>query len=481
MSSSTGYGHEYHEGSLRDDTFQIDAPFLPETPIDGIPRFSERDRINRDPRQGLISVPEENLPIPVVPERSLQAQRHSSRIGRPHPLWVYGLSVEKDISKLPSAAKVRLDGGLLTTVLLLLHMENVKLKGYVESSAFFVAKRLVMFPQVAVAYENPAPTWPTPTQVTAPSVKIYGSNHTAYFLWPAFQVAQVLYRLEYIAREAQQRKDIDHERQWAQLLVFFFIDIIDSCSVLTTFHTNWDVNLWLRIRQDYALFEPLELAFKTISSTNYDTVIGVARNVESWVYHNLLGPFHRDQVRTLLPPGEISQRIVRVWTKFHNMAIQVWQHPTVQDPRGNGKQLWDLPDLSELGQREYRPDPQRAIEAAGRRHSVTPQPLSPDNRRRSLPLAASSPTAQAPVGRHPHRSSLAYHPASHSNSPSPHSHFPTPPPPRVAPVVYATVGGPAYASSSVPNEFKADKRRKRDIIFPFLKKGGSRRDDGNLE
>lgn len=92
--------------------------------------------------------------------------------------------------------------------------------------------------------------WPEVDGIRRPSVRL--DNHrTLSFVWPAFQVAQVLWRLEEINREVGRDRDrVDKDRQWAQLLQLFFIDIIDSCSALETFHTKWDPRTWTRICQE---------------------------------------------------------------------------------------------------------------------------------------------------------------------------------------------------------------------------------------
>lgn len=192
--------------------------------------------------------------------------------------------------------------------------------------------------------------WPEVDGIRRPSVRL--DNHrTLSFVWPAFQVAQVLWRLEEINREVGRDRDrVDKDRQWAQLLQLFFIDIIDSCSALETFHTKWDPRTWTRICQELPSSSQLGIAFQTIQNTNLDNLLKVADNVEEWVLEKIKARLEHShdslaRLEAVLPKGEIAVRIVRVWGKFRNVIVSFCSSPDPLRPPAE-------PDISALLQIE---------------------------------------------------------------------------------------------------------------------------------
>lgn len=154
-----------------------------------------------------------------------------------------------------------------------------------------------------------------------PSIRLAGKR-TAVFDLPSFAVARVILRLNLIAGEARRYGGVvDQERQWVQWLQLFLIDVIDSCEQLGTFHTRWDLATWRDLMKRFGHFAPLNTAVNAVASFDQGSLEGVAQEVEKWVRTSLRDVGDASHLHALLPPGEISNRIVRVCAKFRNMAV----------------------------------------------------------------------------------------------------------------------------------------------------------------
>ncbi|GAA5961192.1 hypothetical protein JCM3765_001259 [Sporobolomyces pararoseus] len=213
---------------------------------------------------------------------------------------------------------------------LVIHLHREK---KITGLASYVLDRLALPTELYIPPSD-APAWPRSSRRPDPDYQIFPS-HKLHIEWPGHQVLQTFFRLQEIGILEQIKTSSTilqrfSEKQHLYLLQLFVLDIL-SQTAISALQFDWSVDLWHRLDDRLAKFDPYRKAFEFFRRIHEGVAREMAEEVENWVEKEIKEHIGRQGRidREILPRGEIASRILRVWFSLHN-ALEpetLWEVP----------------------------------------------------------------------------------------------------------------------------------------------------------
>ncbi|GAA5915378.1 uncharacterized protein JCM6883_006815 [Sporobolomyces salmoneus] len=213
----------------------------------------------------------------------------------------------------------------------------------VNSVAEYILRRLTVKKEM-LQPPSEALGWPHSNKRPDPDLPLSSqTKQVVRFEWLGHQTLQIFARVEEIGEDSGiAENSILTEQQRLWLFMLFVLDVFAQSNI-TALQADWSEDLWNRLDDRYNKFgenrgiAAYEFAYEFIRRIKLNKAEHMAEEVERWV---------EDQIKTskidrkILPKGEISSRILRIWTKLHNALepTDLWELalPPSENPRVSG-------------------------------------------------------------------------------------------------------------------------------------------------